>query len=186
MLPQRKWLPSSRKWHHPQNDLERDLGQDLKDYLDGKASALRVSDGAYIALRNKLDTNGETLTLGTALDGLTKCPACGQFVGQAVHNCPNANNANNVALTTPTATTNTTAASVVTTNDVANNTALDYSTANAVAVPLDTPATPSSSISNNNNDTDNSAAFARFTYCRNTCYTHNSSNSYTNPRTTTL
>jgi hypothetical protein len=65
----------------PGNDLETALGQDVKRYLEGEATALQVSDGAYIALSEKFKNEGWRPTLGSRVDGVTNCPNCGKFVG---------------------------------------------------------------------------------------------------------
>ncbi|HEX2912269.1 MAG TPA: AAA family ATPase [Chloroflexia bacterium] len=77
---------------NPRNELERAFADDLNGYLSGNPAynGLKVSDGAYIAIRDRF-RRGQSFILGSKLSGgVTNCPNCGQFVGQTPHSCPTA------------------------------------------------------------------------------------------------
>jgi MoxR-like ATPase len=73
---------------HPQNAYDRGLAHDLAAALDGSGRSLAAIDAAYLVLTNGLLAGTGTLTLGAQV-GTRRCPACGEFMGDA-HICRSA------------------------------------------------------------------------------------------------
>lgn len=71
---------------HPQTTSDVALANDLIRAKNGTGEPLAAADGAYIALKNGPFATSSALHFGGQV-GTQKCPACGQFMGDA-HNCP--------------------------------------------------------------------------------------------------
>ncbi|HEX6293040.1 MAG TPA: MoxR family ATPase [Herpetosiphonaceae bacterium] len=71
---------------HPQTASDVALANDLIRAQQGTGEPLAAADGAYIAFKNGPLAGNGTITFGGQV-GTQKCPACGQFMGDA-HVCP--------------------------------------------------------------------------------------------------
>jgi len=71
---------------HPENAFDTALALDLARMHEGAGTPLAAADSAYIAIKNGMLADGQTITLGGTVSA-PRCPQCGQFMGQA-HVCP--------------------------------------------------------------------------------------------------
>jgi len=71
---------------HPENAFDAALALDLARMHEGAGTPLAAADSAYIAIKNGLLAEGQTITLGGTVSA-PRCPQCGQFMGEA-HVCP--------------------------------------------------------------------------------------------------
>jgi hypothetical protein len=108
---------------NPNSAFEMSLAGDLQMYAQGNATALQVSDGAYVLINSQLSGTTATpagsrgfraigsnsnnsnvpinYTMGIPLDkttsGVTRCPDCGKFMGAS--GCVDSHNTNNTTTT---------------------------------------------------------------------------------------
>ncbi len=77
----------AHRMQNPHNAFDYALIRDFAAFRQGGGSPLAAADSAYLSLRTRLESSDGAIRLGARLEGVRRCPQCGQFIGSKAHTC---------------------------------------------------------------------------------------------------